>query len=329
MSSAGPPETASASVVTEQTATTGLLPASFLRLQLRALPRACRPRQWSKNLLVAAAPAAAGILTKPDVAGKIVLAFVSFCMISSATYLLNDIHDRAEDRADPRKRNRPIASGELSVPFALASAVVLMIGGLATAVAVSPALAAVALGYVALTGGYTLWLRSVPVADIAAVAGCFVMRALAGGAATSVNVSRWFLLVTSFGALFVVAGKRYAELQSGEQTLPTRADSEQALASRATLEAYSAQYLRFVVGLAATVTTSAYCLWAFQRPHHDKLSWYELTIVPFVLWLLRYALILDQGDGHAPEEIVLRDRFLLSMSAVWLIVFVFGVYVAG
>jgi decaprenyl-phosphate phosphoribosyltransferase len=98
---------------------------------------------------------------------------------------------------------------------------------------------------------------------------------------------------------------------------------------RASLSAYSERYLRFVLGLAATVTTTGYCLWAFQRAHTAKLSWYELTVVPFVLWLLRYALLLDRGEGRAPEALVLRDRFLLSMSAAWLAVFVTGVYVAG
>ncbi len=294
-------------------------PSAVPRLPAKALLRACRPRQWVKNVLVLAAPAAAGILGRPDVAGKVVLTFVCFCMLSSATYLLNDVHDRHEDRRSARKRSRPIASGELSVGLAVAFALVLALGGLALAAAVRPALAGVAAGYLLLTGCYTLWWRSIAVADIATVAGGFVLRALAGGVATSIEVSRWFMLVTSFGALFLVAGKRYAEL----------GDSERGGSVRASLREYSERYLRFVVGLAATVTTTAYCLWAFQRAHQAKLSWYELTVIPFVLWLLRYALLLDRGEGEAPEEIVLHDGFLLSMSAAWLAVFVCGVYVAG
>ena len=289
------------------------------RFPARALLRACRPRQWIKNVLVLAAPAAAGILTHPDVGGKVALAFVSFCMLSSATYLFNDVHDRDEDRHHPTRRNRPVASGELSVRVALAVSLALMLGGLGLAAFVRPALAAVGAGYLALTCCYTVWLRSVAVADIAAVAGGFVLRALAGGAATSVPVSRWFLLVTSFGALFLVTGKRYAELR----------DSERDASQRASLREYSAEYLRFVIGLTATVATTAYCLWAFQRVHDHKLSWYELTIIPFVLWLLRYALLLDGGKGQAPEALVLSDGFLVSMGAVWLAVFVCGVYVAG
>jgi decaprenyl-phosphate phosphoribosyltransferase len=288
-----------------------------------ALLRACRPRQWSKNVLVAAAPAAAGILTHPDVPGEVAAAFVCFCMLSSATYLLNDIHDRAEDRAHPRRRTRAVASGELPLRVAVGAAIVLGLSGLALAFAVRPALAGVGAAYLALTGSYTLWLRSVAVADIAAIAGCFVLRALAGGAATSVGISRWFLIVTSFGALFVVAGKRCAELREeghGEGS---------ARSTRASLRAYSEPYLRGVLGVTAAVTTMAYCLWAFQRAPHAGLSWYEVTIIPFVLWLLRYALLLDQGAGQAPEELVLSDGFLLATSAAWLAVFMCGVYVGG
>jgi decaprenyl-phosphate phosphoribosyltransferase len=291
------------------------------RRPLGVFVRACRPRQWVKNVLVVAAPGAAGVLTRPEVGERVLLAFLCFCMLASSTYLLNDVHDREEDRlsTSARKRARPIAAGELSVRAAVAAALLLALGGLALAAAVHPALAAVGAGYLALTAAYTLWWRSVAVADIAAVAGCFVLRAVAGGVATSVPVSRWFMLVTSFGALFVVAGKRYAELIDGGRAEP----------ARASLRDYSAQYLRFVYGLAAAVATTGYCLWAFQRAHSAKISWYEVTVIPFVLWLLRYALLLDRGEGQAPEEIVLHDRFLLTMSAAWVAVFVCGVYVAG
>jgi decaprenyl-phosphate phosphoribosyltransferase len=279
--------------------------------------RACRPRQWIKNVLVLAAPGAAGVLSHTDVAGKVALTFVSFCMLSSATYLVNDVHDRHEDRRRPARRGRPIASGELSVGVALAAAAVLALVGLGLAAFVRPALAGVGAGYLALTGCYTFWWRRVAVADIAAVAGGFVLRALAGGVATAVPVSRWFMLVASFGALFLVAGKRYAELHDPESV------------QRASLRAYSAEYLRFVIGLAAAVAITAYCLWAFQRSHHHGISWFELTIIPFVLWLLRYALLLDHQEGHTPEELVLADGFLLCMGAAWVALFVCGVYVAN
>ena len=294
---------------------------TFVRLShgARAVVVACRPQQWIKNLLVLAAPAAAGVLFDPEVPGRVAVTFASFCLLASSTYLLNDVHDRAEDVLHPTKRTRPVASGELSVPLALAASVVLAACGLLLAAAVRPELAAVAGGYLLLTVGYTLWWREVAVADIAAVAAGFVLRALAGGVATAVPVSRWFLVVTSFGALFLVAGKRYAELREHPQDEP----------ARTSLAAYSQTYLRFVLALSATVTAMSYCLWALQKSHAEKLSWYELTVIPLVLGLLRYALVLESGGGQAPERLVLGDRFLLTMGAAWVALFVCGVYVAG
>jgi len=170
-------------------------------------------------------------------------------------------------------------------------------------------------GYLALTACYTLWWRSVAVADIAAVAGGFVLRALAGGVATSVPVSRWFMLVTSFGALFLVAGKRYAEL-SESSTLAAR---------RSTLRSYSIGSLRALLAVSATLAGAAYAMWAFTRPEHGV--WYELSMVSFVLWLARYAVLLGRGAGQAPEELILRDRVLLALSVAWALLFLCGVYV--
>jgi len=310
-------------------------------LPLPAIVRACRPRQWVKNVLVLAAPAAAGALFWPEVPERLVATFTAFCALSSSTYLLNDLHDRAEDRLHPRRCTRPIAAGEVSTGLAVATALALAAGGLGLAWLVRPWLAAVGLGYLLLTGSYTLWWRQIAVADLTAVACGFIVRALAGGVAADVAVSRWFLAVTSFGALFLVAGKRYAELRANELEqpeprpaalaagAPASAAAGPASRGRASLEEYSERYLRFVVGLAATVTTAAYCLWAFQRSHQARLSWYELTVIPFVLWLLRYALLIDRGDGEWPDELVLRDRFLLTMTAAWAALFTAGVYVVG
>ncbi len=293
------------------------LPAPPQRARAIALLAACRPRQWLKNLLVLAAPGAAGVLLHGAVAGRVAIAFVSFCLLASCTYLVNDVRDREEDARHPRRCRRPIAAGEISPSLALLMATVLGAGGIALAFAVGVGLGAVALGYLALTFSYSLWLRSIAVADIAAVSGCFVLRAIAGGVAAEVPVSRWFVMVASFGALFLVAGKRYAELHREGAGSTTRAS----------LRAYSEGYLRMVMIIAASVATAAYCLWAFQGRGHDGLSLYELTLAPFLLWLLRYALLIDAGAGEAPEELILRDRFLLAMSVLWVGVFACAVYV--
>jgi decaprenyl-phosphate phosphoribosyltransferase len=188
------------------------------------------------------------------------------------------------------------------------------VAALALAVLVRPELAAVGFGYVALTATYSLWLRRVVVADIAAIAGCFMLRAVAGGAATDLYLSRWFLLVTSCGAVFLVAGKRYTELR----------ENGNGMLSRDTLRRYSVGSLRLLLAAAATSASIAYAGWAFTRAHNGLL--YELSMLPFVLWLTRYSVLLCMGAGEAPEELILRDRVLLALSVVWGLVFVAGVY---
>jgi len=277
--------------------------------------RACRPRQWSKNVLLLAAPAAAGVITRVPVATSVLAGAVAFCMLSSATYLLNDVRDLPHDRHHPRKRARPIASGALSARSALTIAAILAVAGLALAAAVRLELAAVGCGYLALTASYSLWWRRVVVVDILAIAAGFVLRAAAGGAATDVALSRWFLVVTSCGAIFVVAGKRYSELFGEARGHLTRA----------TLRRYSAGALRAILFLAAAGAIGAYGIWAFRRPEHGP--WYEITIVAVVMWLARYAQLIGRGRGEAPEELILRDRALLLLTIAWTALFLAGVYV--
>ncbi|HWX95486.1 MAG TPA: decaprenyl-phosphate phosphoribosyltransferase [Solirubrobacteraceae bacterium] len=279
------------------------------------LIRACRPRQWSKNLLVLAAPLAAGAIGWPGVAVKVAGAFVVLCMLSSATYLVNDVRDREQDRIHPRKRTRPIAAGELTVRAAIAAGLALAVAGLALAAVITPGLAAVGAGYLAVTMSYSLWWRRVVVADILAIAAGFVLRALAGGVATDIYLSRWFAIVTACGAIFLVAAKRYAELH--EQVAPRL--------ERATLRRYSLRGLRLTLAAAASLASIAYISWAFTRPSH--LLWYGLSIVPFLLWLARYASLAGAGAAQAPEELILRDRTLLVLSLVWGLLFLGGVYV--
>jgi decaprenyl-phosphate phosphoribosyltransferase len=279
------------------------------------LLRACRPKQWSKNLLVLAAPCAAGVVTQPRVAVEVLAAFVAFCLLSSATYLINDVRDREQDRRHPRKRTRPVAAGELSPSAALWSAAAMGLSGAAIATAVRPALGALSCGYVVLTVSYSLWWRHVVVADIVAISAGFVLRAVAGGVATDVFLSRWFLLVTSWCAVFLVAGKRYGELN----------DVAIHASTRTTLRGYSVGCLRLLLLLAAVFASAAYAMWAFTRPEHGV--WYEPSMIPFVAWLVRYRILLGRGAGGAPEELILRDRVLLALSFAWALLFVGGVYV--
>jgi decaprenyl-phosphate phosphoribosyltransferase len=282
------------------------------------LLRLARPKQWVKNLLVFAAPGAAGVLQHADDLAATVTAFVAFCLAASGTYYLNDAADVEADRHHPTKRFRPVASGAVPVPLARVAGVGLIVAGVVLGFATgSWELPAVVAGYVALTTSYTIWLKHIAVVDLAAVAAGFVIRAVAGAAAAGVDVSDWFLIVACFGSLFMVAGKRSAEL----------AESVGSVSTRAVLGEYSASFLNHVRTLASGVTTVAYVLWAFERAEGGgQFPWYELSILPFVLALLRYALQLDRGAGGAPEEVVLADRTLQVIGLIWVVTFGLGVY---
>jgi decaprenyl-phosphate phosphoribosyltransferase len=280
----------------------------------RVVLRACRPRQWLKNLVVVLAPTAAGALAQRGADAQVLGAFVAFCMLSSATYLVNDVRDRESDRLHPRKRFRPIAAGDLSPRRALRIAVLLAACGVCLSVVVRPALGAVAVCYLALTLSYSLVWRDVVVADIVMVAAGFLMRAAAGGVATDVRLSKSFLVVTSACALFLVAGKRYAEVR-GRANRPS---------TRRTLQRYSPQGLRLLCLGAASIGALAYALWAFTRPAPGP--WVELSLFPFVLWLGRYTMLLGTGAGEAPEEVILRDPSLLLIGAAWAILFLTGLH---
>jgi decaprenyl-phosphate phosphoribosyltransferase len=295
-------------------------PAHGRRSPAFALLRAMRPKQWVKNVLVAAAPGAAGVLTQSDSLGKVAMAFVSFCLVSSATYLFNDVGDVEEDRRHPKKRHRPVASGEVSPRAAIVTGVVLGLAGLGLALAIRPEFLAVVAGYVAVTIAYTVWLKHMAVFDIAVVASGFIFRAIAGGVAVDVPISRWFLIVTSFGSLFIVAGKRYSE----HVTMGVERE-----ATRSTLAAYSRDYLRYVYTMASAVMLGGYFLWAFEQSSHEgAVPWFELSIGPVVLGILRYALLLEEGYGGAPEDIALSDRPLQVLGVIWLVLFGAGVTVA-
>ncbi|HRI98615.1 MAG TPA: decaprenyl-phosphate phosphoribosyltransferase [Nocardioides sp.] len=280
----------------------------------RALVRAVRPRQWVKNLLVVAAPLAAGELGDPDVLAATLLALVGFCLASGAVYLVNDTADRDVDRLHPTKRLRPIASGALSVPVALTAAAVLAVAAVAVGWAADPELALLIGAYLVLQLLYAVWLKHEPVLDISIVAAGFLMRAVAGGIAADLLLSQWFLLVSGFGSLFIVAGKRYSELH----TLGSEAGT------RRSLVRYTDTYLRFVWSTAAGATVISYSLWAFEQSTGD-IPWATISIAPFLMGLLRYAVDVDAGTAAEPEDIVFRDRVLQLIGLAWLVTVCLGV----
>jgi decaprenyl-phosphate phosphoribosyltransferase len=276
--------------------------------------RAVRIHQWPKNLLVFAAPAAAGAVGRPDVLERVSLTFVVFCLLASGAYLINDVLDAAEDRRHPVKRHRPVAAGSVSPSRAAAVGALALLLGVGLSLAVSSALLAVACGYALLNVGYATVLRRIAIADIIAIAGAFVLRALAGGVAARVPISQWFILVVSFAALFVAAGKRYADFLDPA-----------ARGSRRVLQQYTADCLRLVIGVACTLSLGAYAMWTFAPGGAGVVLWRQLTIVPFVMALLRYGVLVSAGRGGAPERLVFGDRFMLAAGVLWLAMFGLGV----
>ena len=286
---------------------------------LTSLIAGLRPRQWVKNILVIAAPLAAGILLQPPVLLRVAIAFVVMCLASSAIYLLNDLLDVEADRAHPKKRFRPIASGRLPVPLAWVAFVVLVI--------LAPVLALVygtfgfftiVVLYIALQVSYCVWLKHVVVLDLVIVSSGFLIRAVAGGLATDVTPSQWFLLVTAFGSLFMVAGKRYSEKRQLEGSSETRRS----------LAAYSPGYLRFVWQTAAGVALVAYTLWAFELSTPESaVAWTTISIIPFAVALLRYAYEIDRAEAGSPEDTVLGDKPLLVLGLLWVLTFSLSVVV--
>jgi decaprenyl-phosphate phosphoribosyltransferase len=275
-----------------------------------------RPRQWVKNVIVAAAPLAAGALTEPGVARDTAIAFVAFCLASSATYCVNDVLDADADARHPTKRRRPIPSGRVSRRTAVALGAVLAVA--AVLVAQPGELRWVVLGYLALTLAYSTMLKHQPVVELGLVSGGFILRAIAGGAATGLPLSQWFLIVAGFGSLFMVTGKRLSELASIQ-------DGDDAPVRRS-LAHYPLSYLRMILGVSAAVTVTAYCLWAFETSAgRPGAVWTTVSTVPFVLALLRYALDADRAAVEEPEEVVLRDPTLLSLGVLWLVTFTLGV----
>ena len=269
---------------------------------------AMRPRQWVKNLLVVAPLLPAARQLDTDALTGALVAFVMFCAASSAVYLGNDVCDREVDREHPVKRNRPIACGLVTPAQALLTAAVLVVLAAGLALSRGPQLLLVLLTYLGIQAAYCLRLKHEPVLELASVTSGFLLRAVAGGIAAGIVLSDWFLLTAAFGSLYVAAGKRYGEAVMGERTGGR---------VRPVVARYSVSYLRFVWTLSATVVVATYAQWAFEVRAETDSGWSVVSCVPFVLAVLRYGAVVDEGRGQEPESIVLGDRMLLWLGALW------------
>jgi decaprenyl-phosphate phosphoribosyltransferase len=277
---------------------------------VRAWVRAARVRQWTKNLLVFAAPIAAhstGTLSAPR---SVSLTYVVFCLLASGCYLANDVHDADEDRCHPVKRHRPVASGALAPRRAMIAAAISLALGLILAAAVNWDTFTVALAYVLLNGAYTLWLRSVMFVEMIAISAAFVLRAIAGATAGGLAPSPTFVAAVACGALFVVAGKRYADLVDPS-----------ARHSRAVLTRYTRASLSRMMTLTCAVALAMYDAWTFTSSASGLTLGRQLSTIPLTLALLRYRVIANQGNGGAPEQVLFTDRELQLLGLIWLLLF--------
>ena len=278
-----------------------------------------RPRQWVKNLFVFAGLIFAQKLLTPLTAVA-AAAFVIFCALSGAVYLLNDVADRDIDRLHPRKRERPIAAGRLSVPGALVAALALVVLALGASLLVSPRFALVAAAYTVLLTLYSFWLKHLVIVDVLVVAVGFVLRAVAGAVAIDVEISGWLLICTILIALFLALGKRRHEYLTLDDIAATH---------RPILAEYSPALLDQMIAVVTASTVTAYALYTMSPETVAKFHthWLPATLPLVIYGIFRYLYLLYRRQlGGNPSELFLNDRPLLVNTFLWFLVVLFIIY---
>ena len=277
--------------------------------------RTARPRQWPKNLLVFAAPLAGASLGRRDGLLYALVAAAAFGFASVAVYFVNDVADAGRDRLHPRKRHRPVASGELPRRDAVALGALCALAGLAAGLLIAePLLTATVAAYLGLSFGYSWRLKQVPVLELLVVASGFLLRVLGGAAATHVPPSGWFLVVCSLGALGVVLAKRYTEL--------TNLGAE-AIEHRPVMRWYRPAALRLSQLAVGAGMIAAYLAWAASEQPEAR-TWHLASALPLVAALARFALLTGRRTTTPVEDLLTRDGPMLACEAGWLVLFVAG-----
>lgn len=276
---------------------------------LVGLLTAMRPKQWTKNGIIFGGLIFAFKLDHPRLVGFSVAAFILFCLLSSATYLINDISDLEHDRKHPLKKRRPLASGLIRPAHAAVAAALLLLVGLPLSLALNPAFALAALAYVVLTLAYSAYLKHIVIVDVFTIAAGFVLRAAAGALAIGVPISPWLYVCTVLGALFLGLTKRRHELLLL---------NDDAAKHRRILQEYSPYLLDQMIMIVTSTTVVAYSLYTFSADNLPKNHAMMVTI-PFVLYgIFRYLYLAHQKDaGGSPEEVLLRDRPLIADILLW------------
>ncbi len=287
-----------------------------------ALFRAMRPHQWTKNLFVFAPLLFAGAYRHRELTLRVAVTFAIFCLVSSAVYLVNDVRDREADRLHPRKKNRPIASGALSVPVALIAAVVLLCGGLVWAWLglASEWPLKIMLTYVVIQIGYSFGLKRLVIIDVLCISSGFVLRLLAGASSAWVPSSRWIVVCTIFISVFLALCKRRHEVVSL---------GENASGHRAILLDYPLPLLDQLISAAVSGTLATYALYAVESETMTRVVWggispMALTIPCVIYGMFRYLYLVYRRDvGGSPTTVLLRDIPLLANGVLYLVLVVY------
>lgn len=276
-----------------------------------SLLRLARPKQWTKNGFVLAGVVFAGKAFSATSVLYALLAFAGFCLLSGAVYAFNDVIDVEEDRKHPLKRRRPVASGEVPVPVAVAYAALLVAGGLALCFYVNAGVGITGLAYLALQAVYTPFLKHIAILDVMSISAGFVIRALAGVAAVESPISPWLIVCTGLLTLFLGFSKRRHELA-------TLGDG--AIVHRKNLRDYSVPLLDEMMNIMISATIIAYTLYTFTvYERQDEI--FMMASIPFVVYgVFRYMLLVHRDGGGNPDTLLLADRPLQISLLLWLVV---------
>lgn len=307
-----------------------------------SIVRLLRPRQWIKNFFIFASIVFAGELFNPQIVEKVILGFFVFCLLSSATYVINDLYDLKKDRLHPFKRFRPLAHGDIPIFIGVSLAAILIAISISLSSFITPAFFAVTLVYLFIQFLYSSFLKSIAIIDILAIASGYIIRVLGGEFASGFHLSVWLLLTTISISLFLAIGKRRSEL-----TLVSRIQGVNIAATRKSLSHYSERLLDVYLSIFATSTFISYSLFTFlENPKGLNISlgvllpeflptflqrkWLMITILPVVYGLMRYLQdIYEKHEGESPERVLLSDKPLLAAVFIWGILVLLIIYVVG
>lgn len=301
-----------------------------------------RPRQWIKNFALFGAITFSGQLFTGMVLQKVIIAFLVFCVLSSATYIINDIFDIKKDKLHPFKRFRPLANRDLSVKFALIFAIFLVAISLFVGFYVTPAFFLLAVVYFLMQLSYSVFFKSIAVLDILLIAAGYILRVYAGEVASGFHISVWLLLTTISLSLFLAIGKRRSEL-----TLISQIKDVNITNIRKSLSHYSERLLDVYSSIFATSSFISYSLFTFLEnpkgfrlgldvflpdflPSFFQRKWLMITIAPVVYGLMRYLQdIYEKHEGESPERVLTSDKPLFITVLTWVVLVIIIIYFIG